>query len=88
MIITAFHFQNFLQPHHSPHSLVYHALTPMFCDRVVRLMALEGLVACSASALHFFRFPVAVVVDAGLAAGAASPSRSGAVRNHFIVERI
>ena len=63
-----------------------HALVPMCCDRVVRLMALVGLVACSASALCFFRFPVAV--DAGLATGAASASRSGAVRNRFIVERI
>ena len=49
-------------------------------------MALAGLVACSASALRFFRFPVAA--DAGLVAGAASASRSGAVRIRFIVERI
>ena len=49
-------------------------------------MALAGLVACSAPALRFFRFHVAV--DAGLAAGAASVSRSGAVRNRFIVGRI
>jgi len=66
---------------YSPKSWIF-----LFCDRAVRLMALAGLVACSASALRFFRFPVAV--DAGLAAGAASASRSGAVRNRFIVIEI
>ena len=49
-------------------------------------MALVGLVAYIASALCFFRFPVDV--DAGLATGAASASRSGVVRNRFIVEQI
>ena len=65
--------------HTTHHVRFRHALTPMFCDRVVRLVALPGLVACSASALRFFHFPVAA--DAGLAAGAALASRSGAVRN-------